>query len=93
MLFRSAVARRERIQALGKQALASGQTQLLIETPYRNQAVFTALVQALPANLQLCVASHLSLPPMQVISRRVSEWKNHPLETDKHTPMVFAFGL
>ena len=91
-LPQDAVARRERIQALGKQALASGQTQLLIETPYRNSAVFTALVQALPANLQLCVASHLSLPTMQVISRRVSAWKNHPLETDKHTPMVFAFG-
>jgi 16S rRNA (cytidine1402-2'-O)-methyltransferase len=84
--------RAQRIQALEKHALKTGETQICIETPYRNQALWQALLGHLQANTRLCRSSNLSLPEMQTVSKRVADWRKAPGELDKHTPVVFAFG-
>lgn len=84
--------RNQRIQALEKHALKTGETQIFIETPYRNQALWQALVNQLQPSTRLCKSSNLSLSDMQIVSRRVGVWKKNPGELDKHTPVVFAFG-
>ena len=84
--------RQQRIQALEKRALTSGETQVCIETPYRNQALLTALLSGLQDNTRLCLCSNLSLPDAQIQSLRVAEWKKKGHVPDKHTPVVFAFG-
>ena len=84
--------RNQRLSALEKVALHSGQTQILIETPYRNAAVMTAMLESLRDSTRLAICSGLTLPQMQIQSLRVADWKRLNLSLDKHTPVVFAFG-
>ena len=84
--------RLQRIQVLEKQALKTGETQIFIETPYRNQALLSALLAGLQDSTRLCLCSNLSLANAQVQSLRVADWKKKGQLPDKHTPVVFAFG-
>jgi hypothetical protein len=54
--------RSKRIKELEQLALKTGQTQLFIETPYRNAAIWTSLVQTLQAQTRLSFSSGISLP-------------------------------
>ena len=87
-----AAARKAHLGTLEKLALHSGQTQILIETPYRNAAVFTGMLETLKDSTRLAVCSGLTLPQMQIQSLRVADWKRLQTVLDKHTPVVFAFG-
>ena len=91
-LPQDSVLRTQRIQALEKRALTSGETQIFIETPYRNEALLAALLHGLQTSTRLCLCSNLSLVDMQVQSLRVADWKKKGLVPDKHSPVVFAFG-
>ena len=91
-LPQDAVQRTQRIRELEALALKSGQTQLFIETPYRNPALLQALLQSLQHNTRLSVSSGLTLPQAAIASRYVREWKRQPADLDKHTPCVFAIG-
>ena len=84
--------RNHHLVTLEKLALQTGQTQILIETPYRNTAVLAALLSNLKDNTRLAVCSGLTLPQMQIQSLRVADWKRLNPSLDKHTPVVFAFG-
>ena len=72
--------------------LSEGQTQILIEAPYRNAAVFAGMLETLKDSTRLAVCSGLTLPQMQIQSLRVADWKRLHPTLDKHTPVVFAFG-
>jgi 16S rRNA (cytidine1402-2'-O)-methyltransferase len=63
------------IRSLEARSAQVDETQLFIETPYRNQALFESLVETLAANTWLCVAADLSLPGESVLTQRVSDWK------------------
>lgn len=86
-------ARAQRIRALDGLARRSGQTQLFIETPYRNAALWQALLQHLQPDTRLAVAAGLSLPQARLHSQPVQRWRaqNAPAP-DKHTPAVYAIG-
>ena len=86
-----AQARASRIAQLENTALREGQTQLLIETPYRNQAVFEALVRTLKPNTRLAVAQGLHTAHEAVQSRTVVQWRGKILALPA-TPTVFLFG-
>jgi len=85
--------RAQRIRALEALALKSGQTQLFIETPYRNAALWQALLHTLQPGTRLAVAAGLTLASAQVQCRSVRGWQQHPLPLDKHQPVVWALGL
>lgn len=91
-LPREGPARLQRIQELEKLALRTGQTQLFIETPYRNAAVWQALVQTLQPHTRLAMAGGLTLPQVQIRSQLVRQWRAQANPTDNRTPVVFAFG-
>ena len=82
----------QRIRELEALALKTGQTQLFIETPYRNPAMLQALLQTLQHNTRLAISSGLTLTGAQTHSWLVRDWKRHPAELDKHIPCVFAIG-
>lgn len=91
--------RKTRLKELEKQALKNGQTQLFIETPYRNEAVLEALLTTLSPNVRLAVAFGLTLPNAWQASMNVSQWKKqwnqpgHGLAPDiLKLPAVFAMG-
>ena len=66
--------RTQRIKELEGLALRTGQTQLFIETPYRNPALWQALVQTLQPHTRLALASGLTLPDARVQSQLVRQW-------------------
>ncbi|MET3390829.1 16S rRNA (cytidine1402-2'-O)-methyltransferase [Variovorax sp. 1140] len=87
--------RQARIRELEALALKSGQTQLFIETPYRNAALLQALTQTLQHNTRLAVARGLTLANAQVRSETVKSWraaKPQPTTDEQRLPAVFAIG-
>ena len=84
--------RSRRIGELENLAVRTGQTQLFIETPYRNQALLQALIHGLQPNTRLAVSSGLTLTRAQNISLSVREWKQRTTPLDTDTPVVFAIG-
>ena len=78
-----------RITELERESQKSSQTQLFIETPYRNAALFDALLAACRPHTLLCVASDLSLPTETLATRRIADWrKTQRPDLDKR-PTVF----
>ena len=84
--------RAARLRQLESLALKSGQTQMWIETPYRNPAMLGALLQTLQQGTRLAIASGLTLISASVQSRSVAAWKKTPAGPDAQTPAVFAIG-
>ena len=84
--------RGRRLRELEALALKSGQTQLFIETPYRNAVLWQALLQALHPETRLAVSSGLTLPAGFSRSATVRQWKRRAAPLDAHTPAVFAIG-
>ena len=91
-LPQDAAQRSQRIRELETLALRTGQTQLFIETPYRNAALLEALLQSLKSATRLAISSGLTLSNTQVRSDSVSAWKQRPTPLNKHMPAVFAIG-
>lgn len=85
-------ARVQRIRELEALALRTGQTQLFIETPYRNTALLQALTQTLQHNTRLAVARGLTLASSHVRSDSVKAWRAKATQTDERAPAVFAIG-
>ena len=80
--------RRAAIKELEKQSRALNQSQILIETPYRNDALLADLLQGLSPTTRLCIAADMTLPDESVISKTVAEWRNKPFIIGKR-PCVF----
>ena len=91
-LPQDAAERAGRIRELEALALRSGQTQLFIETPYRNQAMLQSLLQTLQQNTRLAMGSGLTLARAQLHSDSVKNWKKKTSPLDNGTPAVFALG-
>lgn len=91
-LPQDAALRAQRIKELEALALRTGQAQLFIETPYRNVALWGALLQALKANTRVAVASGLTLPDGRCRSAAVSAWKQQSVPVTNDRPAVFALG-
>ena len=70
-----AAARAARIRELDALSRRSGQTQIAIETPYRNEALMAALVEHLQPGTRLSVASGLTLPGGRCATRSVQGWR------------------
>ncbi|MET0310886.1 MAG: SAM-dependent methyltransferase [Burkholderiaceae bacterium] len=80
-----------RIRELESLALKGGQTQLFIETPYRNAAMLGALLQVLQPNTRLAISAGLTLAQAQCLSDSVRGWKQKPAPV-LSLPAVFAIG-
>lgn len=73
------------------EARAGGETQIFIETPYRNQQLLSALLQHCRGDTLLCIAADLTLPGGFVTTRSVAEWKKKPPMLDRR-PAVFLLS-
>jgi 16S rRNA (cytidine1402-2'-O)-methyltransferase len=91
-LPQDAAQRAKRIQELDALVHSTGQSQLFIETPYRNAALWDALTKTLRPATLLSVASGLTLADGVVASRRVADWRRGATPTHDDIPAVFAIG-
>lgn len=91
-LPQEAVARAKRVRELESLVLRTGQTQLFIETPYRNTALMQTLREVLAHTTRLAVGSGLSLADAHTRSMTAAQWRNEAWAPDNATPAVFAIG-
>ncbi|MBQ9449841.1 MAG: SAM-dependent methyltransferase [Bacteroidales bacterium] len=80
--------RRAALKDLEKQSRALNQSQILIETPYRNDALFADMLQGLSPATRLCVAADITLPTQLIKTETVAQWRKTPLTIGKR-PCVF----
>jgi len=84
--------RAQRVRELESLALKTGQTQLFIETPYRNAAMMQTLLQTLQHNTRLAISSGLTLATGVCRSDTIKNWRQKTSPLDNSTPTVFALG-
>ena len=84
--------RAQRIRELESLALKTGQTQIFIETPYRNTALLQALLQTLQGNTRLALSCGLTMNTGWSKSMQVSQWKRDKSAAALALPTVFCIG-
>ena len=95
--------RNQRLRELESLALKTGQTQLFIETPYRNQALWQGLLQSLQPNTRLAISYGLTLDQGKNRSKLVKDWRQQAHQDPKASgktkdfppndlPAVFGIG-
>ncbi|QDX80396.1 SAM-dependent methyltransferase [Denitratisoma sp. DHT3] len=81
--------RGQRIAELERDSQRNNQTQLFIETPYRNAALFQALLQGCHASTRICLATDLTLPTEAIATRTIEQWRIAPAPDLERRPTVF----
>ena len=80
--------RRNALKSIEKRSAAARQTQILIETPYRNDALLADILSVCSERTRLCIAADLTLPDAFLRTRTVAEWKKDKPVIGKR-PCVF----
>lgn len=80
--------RRERLQALERRSRAERETVFFIETPYRNAAMVTSLLETLSPGTRLCVAAGLTGESPLLRTRSVAQWRLNPPDPGRR-PTVY----
>jgi len=76
------------IKQLEKRSLVENQTQIFIETPYRNNHMIEDLINSLSPNTLLCIASEITSQREFIKTRSIKEWKNNIPDLNKK-PCIF----
>lgn len=80
--------KRTMLKNLEKWSFERNQSQIFIETPYRNNQLMEEMVQVLHPNTSICVACDLTLPTEIMLTKTVSFWKKHKIDLHKR-PCIF----
>ena len=80
--------RRKAIRAAEKRSAELHQTQIFIETPYRNDAFLRDLSEVCRPTTKICIAADITLPTETILTRSAGEWKKSLLSIGKR-PCVF----
>lgn len=80
--------RKSALKNLEKISSDKDQSQLFIETPYRNNKMLEDLVQTLQPNTHLCIAADITLPSEFIKTHRIADWKKMKVDLDKR-PAIF----
>ncbi|MBD1421111.1 SAM-dependent methyltransferase [Sphingobacterium chuzhouense] len=80
--------RTKKIKDLEFQSQKEKQTQIFMETPFRNNALFDDLLKNCKPKTNICIACNMTAPDEQILTLSVSEWKNRKLELHKK-PTIF----
>lgn len=81
----------KKIKELEKLVQTKNQTQLFIETPYRNQHLFEDLISSCDGNTKLCIACDITLPTEFIYTKKIGEWKKEMPNINKR-PALFVLG-
>ena len=84
--------RAKRLKALESRAWTEGQTQLFIETPFRNQKMFQSLLSTLRPQTRLCIAAGITTADEYIRTLRISEWKKEVLPDLSKVPTIFLIN-
>jgi 16S rRNA (cytidine1402-2'-O)-methyltransferase len=79
------------LKQLEQQIYTHRQTQIFIETPYRNQRMFQDILAACRPDTYLCLATDISLPTEDIRTRRIADWRRNVPDLSKRL-CVFVLG-
>ena len=79
------------IHFMEQQAVKHDQTQIFIETPYRNNSLLEELTKTLNNNTRLCVACDLTLETEYIKTKTIRDWKKEMPDLHKR-PAIFLIG-
>lgn len=80
--------RANRLKELERRIIRERQTQIFIETPYRNNRLIAELCRTLPGNMRLCVASDITGRQQSIVTLPLSKWAKREYNYDK-VPTIF----
>lgn len=80
--------RRSALKALEKQSAAARRSQIIIETPYRNDSLLADMLQTLAPRTRLCIAADITLPSQYIRTDSIAGWRGHVPVIGKR-PCVF----
>lgn len=80
--------REKKIRQLETEAHTNNQTQIFIETPYRNMQLFESLIKICKNNTLLCIATNITLSDQFIKTKSISDWKKEKIDLKKK-PTVF----
>lgn len=69
----------------------SGQTQIFIETPYRNNHFFQSMLEVCDENTKICLATNVATPEQSIRTKTIAQWKEETVDIHKQ-PTVFLLG-
>ncbi len=82
-------ARIQRLKEIERHSQKFNETQIFIETPYRNQHLLADILANCHPETRLCIACNISLDDELIISRSIKAWKQQPLPDLHKKPTVF----
>jgi 16S rRNA (cytidine1402-2'-O)-methyltransferase len=82
----------ERLKYLDQWIKKSGQTQIFIETPYRNESLVRSMLETLHPQTRLALACGLSGPKQWIQSHQIEKWKTFKTLPPLQEPCVFLLG-
>ena len=80
-----------RIKELENNIFKNNQTQIFIETPYRNLKLFQEIIASANKNLKLCIACDLTLDAEFIITRTIADWKKFTPDIDKRQVVFLLY--
>lgn len=84
--------RAKRLKALESRAWNEGQTQLFIETPYRNLKMFQSLVASLRPQTRMCIAAGITTDDEWIQTYTIQQWKSIRLPDLSKIPAIFLIN-
>lgn len=84
--------RAKRLKMLESRAINENQTQLFIETPFRNRKMFDALCHNLRPQTRLCIAAGITTQEEWIHTHTIAEWKRTTLPDLSKVPAIFLIG-
>lgn len=84
--------RQRRLKQLESRAIQEHQTQLFIETPYRNAKLFASILAACRPGTRLCIAAGITTQDEWIRTRTIAEWKRQQLPDLSKIPAIFLIG-
>lgn len=82
-------ARIQKLKDIERQSRQQQETQIFIETPYRNQHLLEDMLAHCAAETRLCIARNISLPTELIVSKLIKDWKKSELPELHKQPTVF----
>lgn len=67
------------------------QTQIFIETPYRNDKLVEELLRQCQPNTKLCIATNITLEDESIVTKRIADWRKSPVRIEKKTTIFLLY--
>lgn len=83
--------RRKQIKQYERKVWEKSQTQIFIETPYRNDKLLQELTETLHPNTLLCIACDITLNSQYIKTFTIAQWKKNKVQLQKR-PTIFIIG-